>query len=225
MLDQRRDVLAALAQRRQPDRHDVEAVEQVLAEQPLRDQLAQVAVGRGDDPEVRLDRRAAADRHELARLQHAQQAGLGLERHVADLVEEQRAALGLLEAADLARVRAGERAALVAEQLALDQLARDRRHVDGDERAAAALAVVVHRARDELLAGAGFAVDHDRQVGAHQPRDDAVDLLHRRRAADDRQLLLEAAGRRRARRGAVRGRASARLTSVTRVPRSNGLGR
>ncbi len=32
-------------------------------------------------------------------LQHAQQAGLRLHRHVADLVEEQRAALRLLEAA------------------------------------------------------------------------------------------------------------------------------
>ena len=86
-------------------------------------------MGRGDDPQIGPDRRAAADRHELARLQHAQQAGLRLERHVADLVEEQRAALGLLEAADLARVGAGEGALLVAEQLALDQLARDRRQL------------------------------------------------------------------------------------------------
>ena len=46
-----------------------------------------------------LDRSAAADRRELAVLQHAQQPGLGVQRHVADLVEEQRAAVGLLEAA------------------------------------------------------------------------------------------------------------------------------
>ena len=42
---------------------------------------------------------AAADGGELALLQHAQQPGLRLGRHVADLVEEQRAAGGLLEAA------------------------------------------------------------------------------------------------------------------------------
>ena len=129
MLDQRRDVVGALAQRRQADGHDVQPVEQVLAEQSLRDQLAQVAMGGGDDPHIGLDRHAAADRHELARLQHAQQPGLGLERHVADLVEEQRAALGLLEPPDLARIGAGERALLVTEQLALDQLARDRRQL------------------------------------------------------------------------------------------------
>jgi hypothetical protein len=44
-------------------------------------------------------------------------------RHLADLVEEQRAAVGELEAALAARCAAGERALLVAEQLALEQLA------------------------------------------------------------------------------------------------------
>ena len=53
---------------------------------------------------------------------------------------------------------AGEGAALVAEQLALDQLARDRRHVDRDERPAAPLAVIVQRAGDQLLAGADSPV-------------------------------------------------------------------
>ena len=54
----------------------------------------------GDDPHIGADRVVAADRHELALLQHAQEPGLRLERHVADLVQEQGAALGLLEAAD-----------------------------------------------------------------------------------------------------------------------------
>ena len=44
--------------------------------------------------------------------------------HVADLVEEQRAAVRLLELAAPLLRGAGERALLVAEQLALDQLAR-----------------------------------------------------------------------------------------------------
>ena len=65
-----------------------------------------------------LHRAVAADAVELAVGQHAQQARLQVERHVADLVEEQRAAVGLLEAAAPRRLRAGEGAALVAEQLA-----------------------------------------------------------------------------------------------------------
>ena len=46
---------------------------------------------------------APADAGELALLQHAQQAGLGVERHVADLVEEQRAAARLSNLPGIAR--------------------------------------------------------------------------------------------------------------------------
>ena len=77
---------------------------------------------------------AAADARELALLQHAQQLRLQAERHVADLVEEEGAAGGGLELADAALGGAGERAALVAEELALEQLVRDRRAVERDER-------------------------------------------------------------------------------------------
>ena len=54
---------------------------------------------------------------------------------LADLVEEQRAALGRLDAPGLVAHRAGERALGVAEQLARQQLLGQRRAVDGDERA------------------------------------------------------------------------------------------
>ena len=80
----------------------------------------------------------AADALELALLQHAQQLGLHRRRDVADLVEEQRAAVGELEAAELALDGAGERALLVAEQLALEQRLGERAAVDLDERAARA---------------------------------------------------------------------------------------
>ena len=86
-------------------------------------------------------------------------------------------------------LRAGERALLVPEQLALDQLARDGRHVHRDEWPGAPLAVVVQRASHQLLAGAALAGDHHGEVGVRQPRQDAVDLLHGGRAADQRQLL------------------------------------
>ena len=92
-------------------------------------------VGRGDQADVDPDRLGAADAHELALLEHAQQLDLHLERQLADLVEEQRAAVGQLELADLARVRAGERPPLVAEQLGLQDLGRDRGAVDGQEAA------------------------------------------------------------------------------------------
>ena len=128
-----RHVLEALAQRRHPDREDVEAVVEVLAELAVLDQLDHVAVGRRDQAEVDLDRLLGADRIDLALLQGAQQLDLRLERQLADLVEEQRAAVGLLELADALVDGAGERALLVAEQDALDQVLGDGAAVDGDE--------------------------------------------------------------------------------------------
>ena len=79
-------------------------------------------------------RLVAADALERAVLQHAQELGLQRRIEIADLVEEQRALAGGLEAAGAPRGRAGERAALVAEELALDQRRRQRGQVDGHER-------------------------------------------------------------------------------------------
>jgi len=77
---------------------------------------------------------------------------------VADLVEEQRAALRRLEPPGTRLMGPGERAALVAEQLGVDQRLAEGTAVDGDERPAA-FAGLVHPPRQQLLAGAGLADD------------------------------------------------------------------
>ena len=56
-------------------------------------------------------------------------------------------------------MRARERAFDVAEELALEQLVRNRRAVDLDERTLRSRAARVNHVRDELLADAGLAVD------------------------------------------------------------------
>ena len=130
-----------------------------------------------------------ADRREFAVLKHAQEARLRFERHIADFVEEQRAPLRLFEASDPASGGARESAALVAEQFRLDQFARYGRHVDDHERSVAPFAVIVERFRSQFLAGARLAGEHHRKVGRHQPRQRAVDVLHRGRPPDQRQPL------------------------------------
>ena len=82
----------------------------------------------------------AAEPLELALLQHAQELRLRRQAHLADLVEEQHAAGGQLDLARLGLLRAGERAALVAEELRLEQLLGQRRAVQRDERPAPARA-------------------------------------------------------------------------------------
>src|SRR5262249_20995922 len=80
---------------------------------------------------------------------------------LAYLVEEQRAPVGQLELSFALGDRAGERAARVAEQLALQQLERDGREVDGDQQALLSRATPVDRPGDQLLAGPGLAGDED----------------------------------------------------------------
>ena len=71
---------------------DVQPVEEVLAELPLRDHLAQVAVRRRDHAHVDGAHGAVgADLLQLAGLEEAQQQPLHAERHLADFVEEDRA--------------------------------------------------------------------------------------------------------------------------------------
>ena len=117
-------------------------------------------------------------------LEHAQQFHLDGERHVADFIEKQGAAVGLFEAAGAAGDGAGERAFFVAEQFAFQQIFRDRAAVDGDHLLLAARAVFVHRLGDEFLAGAAFAGDQDRRVGAGDAADQFENFLQRAGNAD-----------------------------------------
>ena len=116
--------------------------------------------------------------------EEAQQLHLDVLVEFAEFVEEQGAAVGDLEEALVVAVGAGERPLLVAEQLALDEVLRQRPAVDRDERHVGPLALRVERAGDDFLAGAGLAGDQHAAVG----RADAVDELlhgqHRRAAAD-----------------------------------------
>src|SRR3546814_12368364 len=121
--DQSGNVLGPLPERRQPDRHDVETIEQILAEQPLAGGVPQIPVGRGDDPNVRPDRCSPADGRVFAFLQHPEQPRLRFHRHVADLVQEKGAAVRLLEATRRSRGRPREGALFMTENPAPDQLA------------------------------------------------------------------------------------------------------
>src|SRR5262249_5141577 len=106
-----------------------------------------------------------ADALEHLLLEDAQQLGLQLERQVADLVEEERAAVRELETPDALGDGARERAALVPEELALQQAGGNGGAVDRDEGALAALSRVVDGPRDQLLAGSGLAQDEHRRAG------------------------------------------------------------
>ena len=182
---QRGDILRPFAKRRQADRKHAEPVVQVAPERPLVDHRVEVAVGGGNDADVDASGERAAETFELPFLQHAQQLGLELERHVADFVEEERAPVGQLEPAGPAGHRAGEGALFVPEQLALDEPGRNRRRAHADEGATLPAAQRMDRASDELLAGARFAQQQDRRFGRGHGFHRLQHAAQRRTRSDD----------------------------------------
>ena len=116
---------------------------------------------------------------------HAQQLGLRQRRNLADLVEEQRAAVRRLEAALAPLDGAGEGAGLVPEQLGLEQRLGERGAVDGHEGAVAPRAAARGAAGHQLLAGAGLAGDQHGRVALRDGVDASRGAGRWRRRADD----------------------------------------
>src|SRR5512132_33628 len=132
-LDERLDIVLALAERGRMHLDHREAIIEIFPEGALRGLGPEVTVRRRDDPRVERLPLARAEPADLPRLDGAQQLRLQIERELAELVDEERAAARELEQAGASRRRAGERAADVAEELALDEVGGDGPAVDDDE--------------------------------------------------------------------------------------------
>jgi hypothetical protein len=83
-------------------------------------------MGRRDEPHVHALRRERTDRADPAALKKSEEHHLGIEREVADLVEEDGPAVGSDQEVRLPGDRARECPALVAEELAEEELAVQR---------------------------------------------------------------------------------------------------
>ncbi len=124
-------------------------------------------------------------RLERSVLQHTKETDLRRERQLGDLVEEERPAVGALEPPEASGGGAGEAAALVTEELGVDELRRDGSAVDADHRSATAPRARVNHPRDELLAGAGLSFEHHRRVRRRDVGDARDDVAKAGAGPDD----------------------------------------
>src|SRR6185295_3769609 len=138
----------------------------------------------GDDPDVHAARPRAAHRLELALLQDAKKLSLELERKLANLVEEDGPPVRKREAALATGGGTGEGAALVAEELALDQRGGDGCAVHLHQRLVPAAAALVDGPGEELLPGPGLAEDEHRRVRRR-------DLAHLGERVEERGAVSE----------------------------------
>ena len=108
-------VAATLAQGRQHDFDDVQAVVEILAEPSGRHLVEQPAIRRRDDTNIDALSFGRTDPLNLAVFQDAQQFRLHRQRQLSHLVEKERSAVGQFKESGLGLDGAGERPARVAE--------------------------------------------------------------------------------------------------------------
>ena len=166
MAGQRQDVFAPLAQRRQGQRDDVQAKEQVFAEPAGAHLVLQRAVGGGDHAHVGPAFLGFAQPLVGAVVEEAQQPGLGVGGQIAPPRRETACRPRPPRPCRPRRPTApGERPLAMAEQRAAHQVARQHRAVDGDEGPAGPAALRCEPPRQHVLAGAALAAQQHDGVG------------------------------------------------------------
>ena len=118
-VNEKRDILAPLPQRRNMDAKEVQPIVKILPEGSPLHRSAEFNIRGGDNSDINVDVFLAAEAREFARLQHAQELHLRLRRHFTDFIEEQRAGVCLFKHAASAGNSIGKRAFFVPEELAL----------------------------------------------------------------------------------------------------------
>ena len=119
---QQHEIAFAIAQRREVDAHDIQAVIEIDAEAPRGNFGSHVLVRGAEDAHVHVVRPYAADRNDALLLEHTQERDLHRRRHVRDLIEEQRASVCPSDEALTIAMRTGECPSDVPEQLRCHEL-------------------------------------------------------------------------------------------------------
>jgi hypothetical protein len=115
------DVATAIAKRRELDPRDRQSMEEVVAKASRLDLLIEVPPRRCEQADIDANGLHASDATKLRTLDRSEQLRLQRELEVADLVDEERSLMGLLEDALSLSDSSGEGAAFVPEELALDE--------------------------------------------------------------------------------------------------------
>jgi len=185
MLREAGEIVEAFAERGEIDAEGVEPKEEVGAEFSCGGEFGERSVSGGDDAEVAGSGSRVADGSVFTAFDDAEEFDLDGGWDVADFIEEESAATGLLQEAFAIAVGTGEGTADVSEEFAFDDLRAESGEVDGEEGACAAGRMFVDGFGDEFLAGAAFAGDKDGGVGFGDECDLFEDGLHGGGLADE----------------------------------------
>ena len=169
MRGQWQDIFSALSQRRREEDTAGDPVIQVQPELSLLDEFLQIAVGRGYQAEIGALPNVPSQPLIGLFLDRTKDLRLHGQRDFGDFVQKQSGAIGEGECAVTHCVRAGERAALVSEELAASQLGNERAAVNCHELAARFAAVISRYPTDkscqQFFPGPAFTGQQNWRVG------------------------------------------------------------
>ena len=156
---QQQDILASLAQGRQVQRYGVQAVKQVLTEGSRLNAGFQIGVRGRHNPHINLVCLGGTHSGHLALFNHRKQLLLHQGRQVANLVQEQGAAIGLFHTPLLCGGGAGEGSLFMTEEFALEQGFRNAAHVNGHHSLAVSGGKAMQFVRHHILSRTVLAGD------------------------------------------------------------------
>ena len=168
MVRKERNVFLPFPEARHFEADNVEPVVEVLPEIAVFHLVPEVFVGGGDHLEIDLDIFFPPEPPELSFLDDLDELGLEIKAHVPYFVEEDRSAVRVLENPGLRFLRVRERAGLVSEELAFQEVLGYRGAVHFEKRLFGPPAAVVQHLRGEALSRPGLARDkhHARILGS-----------------------------------------------------------
>src|SRR4029077_6530335 len=181
---QQRNVLLPFTQWRDPNFDDVQAIKKVLPELAFADQYTQIAVRRCNSPEICLDCLIAADSLKQTRIERTKQFHLNIAVDLTNFVDKKRPTSRFLDAADSSLHRSSKRSAFMPEKLALNELRRKSRTIEGDKTVLRPAAEVMNRVSNQLFARTTLAGDQHRSPAGSDLANGTVNSLHRQRLSN-----------------------------------------
>ncbi len=157
----------------------MEAVVEILSELPGPDGRLRVPIHGGNHPRIGLQGLGIPHPLKLSALEHPQKLHLKLRRQGIDLIEKDRPLVGQLESAGPVPHGAGEGAAHMAEELALQHRLRQGAAADLDKGLLSPDRIAgVDGPGNQPFSGTTFSPDENRGLGGRDRLDHGVDLPH-----------------------------------------------
>src|SRR5882724_978443 len=163
VVNQKRNVITAISQRRDINREHVQTIVKITPELFFGDQLGQAGIRSRQYANIDALSASTAQTLKFLLLQNSQKLGLQFERYIAHLIQKERSLVRQLESSNPLGYGAGKRAFLVTKQLAFKKAERNRCAVHLYKRMTLARAQIVHVAGDHFCASTRLALDDDRR--------------------------------------------------------------